>query len=164
MRQDGLLEHFPHILRSNVKALLDLADFDLLLLHLLVVLADLSQHDLILVEQAVLADLPEGNRSDRIYPHIQLRCLDYPLTHLNHRTFFIHSDLALPADPDDHMLGFHDRHEVYLELDGLIHLLDELLPVLEGEVDHLSDVELFEVVLLLETGRVNSIACHVLDR
>lgn len=152
MRQDGLLEHLPHILRSHVETLLDLTGLDLLLLHLLVVLADLIQRDLVLVQQTVLADLPEGNRSNRVDPHIQLRCLHDPLTHLNHGTFFFHSDLALPADPDDHMLGFHDRHEVYLELDGLVHLLDQFFPVLESEVDHLSDVELFEVILLLETG------------
>lgn len=162
--QDGILEHFPHVLWSDVEALLDFADLHLLLLHLLVVLADLRQHDLVPVQHAVLADLPEGNGSDRIDAHIQLAGLDNALAHLDHGAFLLHPDLALPADPDDDVPGLHDGHEVDLELEVDVHLLDQLLPVLERQVDHLRDVELLEVVLLLEAGRVNRVPCHVLYR
>lgn len=164
MWQDGLLEHLPHILRSHIKTFLDLTSLDVLFLHLLMILADLVQCNLVLIEDTVLADLPKGNGSDGVYPHIQLRSLYNPFAHLYHGTFFVHLDLALPADPDDDVFGLHDRHEVYLELEDDVHFLDEVLPVLEGKTDHLRNVELFEVIFLLEAGGVDGISCHVLDR
>ncbi len=49
------------------------------------------------------------------------------------------------------MFGSHDWNEIDLEFEDVIHFLYELLPVPQGQSDHLADVELLEVVLLLET-------------
>lgn len=164
MRQNGLLEHLPHIFRGYIKAFLDLTGLDVLFLHLFMVLADLGQCDLVLIEDAMLADLPKSNSSDGVYPDIQLCGLHNTFTHLYHGAFFVHLDLALPANPYDDMFGLHDRHEIYLELEDDVHLLDEILPILEGKPDHLRNIELFEVIFLLEASRVYGVSCHVLDR
>ena len=161
--QDGLLEHLPHVFGRHVEALLNLAGLDVLILHLLVVLADLCKDDLVLVEEAVLADLPEGDGGDGVDADVELSGLDDALAHLDHGALLLHLDLAFAADADDHVLGLHDGHEVDLELEHDVHLLYQVLPVLQRQPDHLRDVELLEVVLLLEAGRVDGVAGHVLD-
>lgn len=161
LRTDGLLEDLPHVFRGDVEALLNLAGLDVLLLHLLVVLADVGEADLLAVEQTVLADLPEGDGGDGVDAHVQLPRVHDAFAHLDHGLLLVVADASPPADADDHVFGAHDGDEVDLEFEGDVHLLDEVLPVAQGQADHLADVELLEVVLLLEAGRVDRVPCHV---
>ncbi len=126
------------------------------------VLANLVEGNAVLVVDAVLAHLPECNGSDGVGPYIQFSRIHNAIGHLDHGLFLLVADLALAADADDDVGRLHDGDKVDFELEDVGHLLDEFLPVLERQPHHLGDVELLEVVLLLEAGRVDRVGRHVL--
>jgi len=112
----------------------------------------------------VLAYLPESNSRDRINSHVKLSSLDNTVTHLNHRPFLLVTNLAFPANADNDMFRFHDRHEINFEFEDIVHFLNELFPIFEGEVGRFGDVDLLKVIFLFETGRVYGVCSHVVYR
>lgn len=100
------------------------------------IFADLGERNFVLIVYAVLANFPESNGCDGVDPYVKLSSFYNAITHLNHGLFFFVTNLAFPANTDNHMSRFHDWHEVDFELEYIVHFLNELFPILKGEAYH----------------------------
>ena len=50
------------------------------------------------------------------------------------------------------MFWTHYGNKINFELDGDIHFLNKLFPILEGKAEYFTDVELLEVIFFLEAS------------
>lgn len=162
--KNAFFEDFSHVFRSDVKTFLYIWAFEAFFLHLIVIFADIVQGNFVLIVYAVLANLPESNGCDCVDSYVKLSSLDNTITHLDHGFFFLVTNLAFPANTDNHVPRLHDRHEVDFELEYIVHFLNELFPILKREAYHFWNIELFKVVFLLETGRIDGVGSHILNR
>ena len=160
---DRLLEHLPDVFWGHVEALPDLALLHSILDHLLMVLAALIEVDLVGIQVAVLTDLPKGDSSDGVVADVELPTRVDALTHLDHGSLLCRSDLAPSADPKEHVFGHRDRDELDFVLEEVIQLPDHVLPIAEGNVAELANVELLKVVLHLEASGEDGVDGNIFD-
>jgi len=158
------LEDFADVVGSDVEVLLDFGDGGVfLVLHLLMDFAEVREVELALVGGAVLGDLPEGEGGDGVDAGVGSGVVGDVLAHLDHGEFLELADLAAGADSHDEVLGLDDGDEVDPALEHGVHLFNQVLPDLDVHAQHLAQVELLEVALLLEARTVDGVGGHVLE-